>query len=79
MMTDPEGMQDRVRFESTYEIAEIRVAGAPAYARTHLTVTATPRDGSAPTRRRGWTLTIFEKQQGGSWVVIRDANLLTVD
>jgi uncharacterized protein (TIGR02246 family) len=74
-----EGMADRVRFESTYDIEEVRVVGSLAYTRTYLNVTSTPRDGAAPTHRSGRTLTIFEKPADGSWVVIRDANMLTVD
>jgi uncharacterized protein (TIGR02246 family) len=73
------GMQGRVRFESTYDIEELRVAAPLAYARTFLRVAAFPSDGSAPIRRSGWTLSIFEKRGDESWVLIRDANLLTVD
>jgi uncharacterized protein (TIGR02246 family) len=73
------GVLAKVRFESTYEIEELRVVERLAFARTFLRVTALPLDGSAPTHRSGRTLTIFEKQSGGSWLLIRDANLLTVD
>lgn len=72
-----EGMQGRVRFESTYDIEEVRVAGPLAYTRTYLHVTTIPSDGSAPARRSGRTLSILEKQPDGSWVLIRDANMLT--
>ena len=74
-----EGMQDQVRFESTFEIEEVRVVGSLAYTRTFLKVTTIPRTGAAPTRRSGRTLSILEKQPDGSWLLIRDANLLTVD
>jgi uncharacterized protein (TIGR02246 family) len=72
-----EGMQDRVQFESTYDIEELRVAAPLAYTHTYLSVTVIPTDGSARTRRTGRTLSIFEKQPDGSWVLIRDANMLT--
>src|SRR5206468_1748799 len=71
------GMSDRVRFESTYEIEELRVVGTMAFTRTFLKVSSVPSDSSAPTHRSGRTLSIFEKQADGSWVLIRDANMLT--
>ena len=74
-----EGTQDQVRFESTYEIEEVRVVGSLAFTRTFLNVTTIPSSGTAPTRRSGRTLSILEKQPDGSWLMIRDANLLTVD
>ena len=73
------GMSGRVRIASTYEIEELRVAGALAFTRTFSSVTSTPIDGSTPTHRSGRTLSIYEKQSDGAWVLIRDANLLTVE
>jgi len=73
------GMANRVRFESTYQIEELHVAGTLAFTRTFLTVTSVPTDGSAPTHRSGRTLSIFQKESDGAWVLIRDANMLSVD
>lgn len=73
------GMQGQVRFESSCEIEEVRVVGSLAYTRTFLKVTTFPSSGAAPTRRSGRTLSILEKQPDGSWLMTRDANLLTVD
>ncbi len=55
---------------------EIKALGDWAWMRTHLTVTITPPNGS-PMRRSGYTLTILRKNPNGSWVIARDANLLT--
>jgi ketosteroid isomerase-like protein len=39
----------------------------------------TPLQGGSPTRRSGYTLTIFRKQADGAWVLARDANMLTAE
>jgi uncharacterized protein (TIGR02246 family) len=57
------------------EIKEIHVEGSLAYMRSHLEVTVTPADGSAPVRRARHTLTILRKVHG-KWLLARDANLL---
>lgn len=57
------------------EIQEVQVAGDWAFARSHLTVTATPPGGGAPIVRAGPVLTVFRRQQG-RWLLARDANLL---
>jgi ketosteroid isomerase-like protein len=54
----------------------IRTMIGPA---TFLNVTTIPRDGTAPTRRGGRTLSILDQQSDGWWLLIRDANMLTVD
>jgi uncharacterized protein (TIGR02246 family) len=64
--------------QGTTDIQEIRVCGELAYAWSHLSVTMTPRDGSAPTHRAGDALTIFRKQVDGRWLLARDANLMTM-
>lgn len=66
-----------MQVDATSDIQEIEVHGDVAWMRTHLTVTATPPD-AAPVTRSGYTLTILRKMSDGSWVVARDANLLTV-
>jgi uncharacterized protein (TIGR02246 family) len=64
-----------VKVDGTSEIQELEVAGDWAWIRTHIDVTMTPPDGQ-PVRRSGSTLTILRKQDGGRWVLSRDANLL---
>ena len=67
----------KVGLESKGELEEIQVVGDVAYCRAHLVVTKTPAEGGPPTRLTGYTLTVFRKQPGGRWVLVRDANLLT--
>lgn len=62
--------------ESKGEIREIGVFGNLAYCWTLLTVRISPRSGGRPNERTGSTLSIFRKEAGGSWVLLRDANLL---
>ena len=69
-----EGIDD-LKIEGTSEVRELRVLGNWAFARTRLKVSMTP-PGSAPIRREGYTLTIFQKQPDGRWLLARDANLL---
>jgi ketosteroid isomerase-like protein len=64
------------RIEATGEIQELRVCGDWAYCWNHLTVVVTPRACGSPIKRAGDVLSIFQKQPGGSWVLLRDANLL---
>lgn len=66
------------RVEGKSEIHELVIAGEWAWARTHLRVAITP-PGGKPMRRSGYTLTLFRKKPNGSWVLARDANLLTAD
>ena len=66
------------RIEATSDVREVVVAGDVAYARTQLAVTMTPIGGGKPLRRSGPTLSIFRRLGDGRWVLIRDANLLTV-
>jgi ketosteroid isomerase-like protein len=40
-------------------------------------VIVTPRSGGTPVKRAGNTLSILQKQ-AGRWVIVRDANMLTV-
>src|SRR5260370_23232021 len=67
------------RFDSRAEIQEVQVAGDWAYGWSHLTVRMTPRNGGASMRRAGHTLSILRKELDGSWVLARDANMLTED
>jgi uncharacterized protein (TIGR02246 family) len=65
-----------VRIDGTSDIKEINVLGDWAWMRNHLKVTITPPQGR-PTVRSGYTLTILRRNPDGSWVIARDANLLT--
>ena len=58
------------------DIQEIKVLGDWAWMRNFLKVTVTQPNGNS-TVRSGYTLTIFRKNPDGSWVLARDANLLT--
>ena len=62
-------------FDGTSDIQEIQVMGDWAFMWTRLSVTATPPDGGASTRREGHTLTVLRKESG-RWKIARDANML---
>ena len=64
------------RIESKGDIQEIEISGSLAYCWTNITVRVVPLSGGKGTLRAGSTLSIFRKQPTGSWVVVRDANLL---
>jgi uncharacterized protein (TIGR02246 family) len=64
------------RIESELAIEEIEVSGELAYCWTTLKVTITPLVGGRAITRSGPALSILRKQRDGSWVVVRDANLL---
>jgi uncharacterized protein (TIGR02246 family) len=63
--------------DATSEIQEIKVLGEWAYLWTKLSVVVTPKKGGAPMKRAGHTLSILKKQSG-AWVIVRDANMLSV-
>ncbi len=65
--------------QSSAEIEEILVSGDLACCWATLTVTMAPLDGGTPTVRRGPVLSIFRKEFGGHWVLVRDANMLASD
>ena len=65
------------RIESTADIQEVGVSGSLAYCWTNLTVRIVPRAGGNAMVRAGSALDILRKQSNGSWVVVRDANLLS--
>ena len=64
------------KFEGSSDIQEVRILGDWAFMWQKLTVVATPPNGAPAMMRSGHTLTIFNKQNG-SWVLSRDANLLS--
>src|SRR5262245_50471081 len=65
-----------VRIEGKSDIRELKVLGDWAYLRSYLEVKMMPPGGNA-VERSGYTLTIFQKQPDGRWLLARDANLLT--
>lgn len=67
----------QVQLKVKSEIQEILVLGDWAYCWNRLTVVVTPRTGGNAVTRAGNVLSILRKQ-AGAWVVVRDANLLTV-
>ena len=66
-----------LEIEATSDIQEIKVLGEWAYIWTRLSIVATPKDGGAPVKRAGNTLSILRKQ-AGAWMIVRDANMLAV-
>ena len=69
--------QKNLAIDGKSEILELQVLGDWAFLRSHLEITITSKDGSAPPMRRaGNTLTILRKETDGRWLLARDANLL---
>jgi uncharacterized protein (TIGR02246 family) len=66
------------RVESTGEVQEIEVSGALAYCWNILNVRITPKAGGNAVVRSGSAVSILRKQANGSWLVVRDANLLAL-
>jgi uncharacterized protein (TIGR02246 family) len=64
------------RIDSKGEVREIQVSAGLAYCWTHLTVSITPLAGGKANVRSGNVLSVFRKRSDGSWVLVRDANLL---
>jgi uncharacterized protein (TIGR02246 family) len=70
------GLLAQHRIESTSTLQEIEVSGSLAYCWNQLTVRVIPRSGGSGTLRTGSALSIFGKQPDGTWLLVRDANLL---
>jgi len=66
----------RVRLTGTSDIRELKVLGDWAYIRNYIEISVTPPNGTAM-QRRGYALSILRKQSDGTWVLWRDANLVT--
>ena len=66
------------RIESMGEIQEIEVSGNLAYCWSMLTVRVAPIAGGSPLVRKGSALSILRKQPDGAWIVMRDANMLSL-
>ena len=65
--------------QSSAEIEEILVSDDLACCWATLAVSTVPRDGGTPAMRRGPVLSIFRKEAGGHWSLVRDANMLASD
>ena len=74
-----EGGRGKFTMEGTSDIVELTVAGDFAYLSAHIQLTITPIAGGSPIRRSGYTLPVLRKEPAGNWVLVRDANLLTVE
>jgi len=72
-----EGMKG-MDFDAVSEVLEVQVIGNHAWCRTRLQVTMTPPNGNT-VRRSGNTLSILRKEPAGTWVMIRDANMLAME
>lgn len=68
--------QQQIEISGQSDIQEIKLLGDWAWCWNKLTVTMTPREGK-PIKRAGNVLSILQKQNG-RWVIVRDANMLTV-
>jgi uncharacterized protein (TIGR02246 family) len=58
------------------DVREVHVTGDWAWCWTDLEVAVTRTGGGESNKRRGNTLTIFNRLPNGRWVLARDANLL---
>jgi uncharacterized protein (TIGR02246 family) len=65
-----------LEIDANADIQEIKVLGEWAYCWNYLTLVVTP-PGGKPVKRAGNVLSILRKQ-AGKWVIVRDANMLTV-
>jgi uncharacterized protein (TIGR02246 family) len=69
--------QKNISIDGKSDILELQVLGDWAFLRSHLEISITPKDGSAPPMRlAGNTMTILRKETDGRWLLARDANLL---
>jgi uncharacterized protein (TIGR02246 family) len=64
-----------VKLEGSNDIEELRLLGDWAFCISRVAVQVTSRDGTS-FRRSGRTLSLFRKVNG-SWMLARDANLMT--
>ncbi len=68
--------KEQVAIKCDGEYEEIVIAGNFAHARARLEVTVTPKNGGAPKRLEGYTLSVFRQSTDQSWRLCRDANML---
>jgi uncharacterized protein (TIGR02246 family) len=72
-----EGMQSQVRIDGKNEIQEVRVSGDMAYCWSKLTINVSSLVGGEARQRKGYALSVLRKKPDGSWVIARDANLVS--
>ena len=72
------GFLGQYRIESIGEVQEIEVSGDLAYCWSILTVRVVPIAGGNTAVRTGSALSILRRQPSGSWIVVRDANMLSL-
>ena len=72
------GLLTSHRLESTSDIQEVYVSGDLGYCWSLLTVRITPLSAGNAVVRKGSALSIVRKRANEEWVVVRDANMLTV-
>lgn len=72
------GLLSSHRLESTSDVREVYVSGDLGYCWSVLTVSMTPLSGGDPVVREGNALSILRKRADDEWVLVRDANLLSV-
>jgi uncharacterized protein (TIGR02246 family) len=70
------GLMKTHRIESSGNVLEVVVSGDLAYSWVSLSVAIAPHSGAATKTRTGQTMSILRKQDDGSWLMVRDANLL---
>jgi uncharacterized protein (TIGR02246 family) len=66
------------RIESSGEVQEVEVSGNLAYSWTKLTVRVVPQSGGDAVVRTGNAISVLHKKPDGAWVLVRDANMLSV-
>jgi uncharacterized protein (TIGR02246 family) len=64
-------------FDWAFEIAEVVVNGNWALTRVQLAIEVTPTQGAKTARFEGPTTTVWRKAATGSWLIWRDANMVT--
>lgn len=64
-----------MKIDAQGEVLEVTVRGDTAWSRVRLRVDVTQPDGKA-VQREGYVMSIYAKQPGGNWLLVRDANLL---
>jgi uncharacterized protein (TIGR02246 family) len=64
------------RIESAGDVQEVVASGDLAYSWVLLSVRIVPLAGGDATTRAGHAMSILRRQANGSWLVIRDANML---
>jgi ketosteroid isomerase-like protein len=68
--------QNKLSVEGRAETLEVHIDGKLAHMWNRLSITITPKDGSAPFTKAGDTMSLLRKEPDGRWVLVRDVNLL---